>query len=193
MKSNLQMLSILLPSMLLLGCAATPKSPIYAFKLSNPESNPATNPADLVGNKYFIVNSQVNFSQKLNNPSFYNSAQLNTKFSELLAAALANKNALRSDNNAMGINATFNYKRIYMGEAFGMSKLLGGGNCQVEVSLSKGGLNVAQYNSPPILIGPTAIGLTAALGRAALQATDAASAEDKSLALCVSEVVAALP
>lgn len=70
---------------------------------------------------------KVNLKQKYNNTTFYNQTELETYLTACLSKELQAKGKIVSTNpNTPTLNLSVDYKRIYSGEAFGMSKTVGG-------------------------------------------------------------------
>ncbi len=174
------------------GCASTPKSAISPFKLTSNDI-PA---ASLTGKKYYsIAKVDINFRQILVNPDFYTEAQLKSKFSAELERQLKALSLLVTGSESpVLLSTTFNYKRTYMGEAFGMSKQLGGGTCQVNATIEMKDKNVtATYATDLSIIGPSGLGILKKLSETVMSQVDQATEEDKAIRLCVEDIVKVLP
>lgn len=121
------MVSVLVSS-LVVGCASTGNTTMTTPNPTVAVSQIAVNPV------------KVNLKQKFDNANFYNQAELESYLTTCLTKDLQAKGkTISTDSNAPHLNLTVDYKRVYSGEAFGMSKAIGGAELGYQYQIAQNG------------------------------------------------------
>jgi hypothetical protein len=178
--------------LLLSACASAPVTPISPFVATLKET---PNEALLGKKMYRVASVELNFQEVVSNPAFYSRKDLDKKFAEQLEEKLKERNIFATaSDQAVLLSAVFNYKRSYMGEAFGMSKQLGGGNCRVSATMEMPERKItATYTGQEKIISHSLVSGFAKMAGSFSSAAANPAEEDETVALCVNELTSILP
>lgn len=162
------------------GCAASPApkaaNPFAPYTLQSPSA------ASFSERKaYRLGTVNVTLDQMQVNPAFPDQAALKEVFAALLASHLAEKGLLATaDENALELNVDIQYKRVFMGEALGLSKGFAGSLFSYASEVRQGGNALATYQSDRMATNGGIVGNLLKIGK---QLTMTGSPEDEKMEL----------
>lgn len=176
----LKKLAVWMFMLALAGCAASPASktpnPFAPYALKDPAASSFSE-----RKAYRLGTVNVTLDQMKVNPAFPDQAALKEVFAALLASHLAEKGLLAAaGENALELSVDIQYKRVFMGEAIGLSKGFAGSLFSYASEVRQGGNTVATYQSERMATNGGIVGNLLKIGK---QLTMTGSPEDEKMEL----------
>lgn len=175
----------------LAGCSSAPvksPNPFEPYTLKSPEQ------AAYSGKKIYRLGSvKVKLDQSKVNEKFPDEEGLQQIFTAMLTEKLERGGYLApTGQEGIELNFDINYKRTYMGEAFGFSKGFAGSTFSYNSDLKCGEQVCASYTSPTLIVNGGLFGNLAKIGKQ-LSLTGSPEDELSEIAVYVNEMAANIP
>jgi hypothetical protein len=164
---------LLIMSVLILSCASSVPS----------------NKFSIVGETFFVKEVVVNLSQKCSQHGFRDAEELEEKFKSDIEGLLSEQGLLAvGEEQAIGLTLAINYKREFLGEAFGACKSYGVSRFSYSSNFLRDNTVVANYSQREVIPNHGTFGNIATIAKQ-LSNTGGEALEEKNLSIFSNLVV----
>lgn len=183
---------LLLFALVTTGCASSPKAPNPYAPYRALEATTATASAPVGKKAYRIGTVKVKLNQAVVNAAFPDEAALTEVFTALLQKGMESQGLLAADGEALDVDFEINYRRVYMGEAFGFSKGWASSEFDYVSRLNRSGAPLADFRSERYMVSKGLVGNLLKIGKQ-LTASAGPADEQAELAVYATGMVERLP